>query len=573
MNLTRRLLLSYIAIIALTAAVLIVGADVLLRGRLTDEAALELEREARYLDSSARGVGVGRLDSLVHALGAATGRRLTVIDRSGVVIADSDFPHDQLGTLENHASRPEVRAALEGRTGTDLRHSTSTGREELKVSVPSSFGVVRVSAPLPQVDAVVRRAQGAVLASALVAVALAGLLAFGFARNVAHPLLLLRDAAEAIARGDRPSLDARGRDEVGQLARALRTVDENLSSRLSELERERAGMAALIGSMIEGVIACDGRGGVTSINPAARELLDLTPDAPAPPVQELFRQRSARDAVAATLAGATTADIEVELDQRTILLSGSALKNGGAVFVVHDVTALKRLETIRRDFVANVSHELKTPLTVVRGYAETLRKDEPPPEVRAAFLDTMLANTTRMQSLIDDLLDLSRIESHAWRPEPADVAVEPLARDVWAALGARGNAAAIDFSASPSPAAATVRADPEAVRQILTNVLDNAARYTPAGGRVRVGTTREDGLVRIDVSDNGPGISSEHLTRIFERFYRVDPARSRELGGTGLGLAIVKHLAEAHGGRVEAVSTVGAGTTIRIFLPAGGRAE
>jgi signal transduction histidine kinase len=567
-SLTRRLVLSYVGIVALTAAVLIAGADILLRGRLIDEARRELEREARYFEGAAEVAGAAHLDSLVHALGTATGRRLTVIDRTGAVIADSDFPHAELATLENHASRPEVKEALAGRTGTDLRRSASTGRDELKVAVPSAFGVVRISAPLPQVDAVVRRAQGAVLVSALAAVIMAAILALWFAESVSRPLLRLRDAAEAIARGERPTLDTRGRDEVGQLGRALRTVDENLSGRLADLERERAGMAALIGSMIEGVIACDARGTVTAINPAARDLLDLGSATPVPPVYQLFRQRAARDALEATLAGATTADIEIELDQRTILLSGSALKDGGAVFVVHDVTALKRLETIRRDFVANVSHELKTPLTVVRGYAETLRKDDPPPEVRAAFLDTMLANTARMQSLIDDLLDLSRIESRTWMPEPTEVAVEPLAREVWAALAGRGNAATIGFSAETSPAAGTLHADTEGVRQILTNVLDNAARYTPAGGTVRVRTAREGGMVRIDVSDTGPGIAAEHLTRIFERFYRVDPARSRELGGTGLGLAIVKHLAEAHGGRVEALSTLGHGTTIRIFLPA-----
>lgn len=568
MSLTRRLLLSYLAIVALTAAVLIVGADLLLRGRLVEEAKRELEREAQYFEHASRAAGPSAFDSLVHALGAATSRRLTIVDPAGEVIADSDFPLAQLRALENHADRPEILDALAGRTGTDLRRSTSTGRDELKVAVPSRFGAVRISAPLPQVDAVVRRAQGAVLASALLAVVLAGGLALGFAGTVSRPLLRLRDAAESIARGEHPALDARGQDEVGQLARALRTLDENLGSRMEELEQGRAGMAALIGSMIEGVVACDARGEVTSINPAARELLGLEADDPVPPVHELFRHRAARDALAATLAGATTADVEIELEQRAILLSGSALKDGGAVFVVHDVTELKRLETVRRDFVGNVSHELKTPLTVIRGYAETLRKDDPPAETRTAFLDTMLANTARMQSLIDDLLDLSRIESRAWRPEPADVAIEPLAREVWTSLGGRGNAATIDFGVESSGTAGSVHADAEAARQILTNVLDNAARYTPTGGQVRVRSARDGVMVRIDVTDSGPGMSPEHLTRIFERFYRVDPARSRELGGTGLGLAIVKHLAEAHGGRVEAVSSVGKGTTIRIFLPA-----
>jgi len=569
-SLTRRLLLSYFAIVTLTAAVVLVAADRTLRGRLTDEAALELEREARYFAAAADGRDARGLDSLAHALAAVTGRRLTIIARGGGVIADSDFPLDQLASLENHASRPEVRAALEGRTGRDLRRSTSTGRDELKVAIPSAAFVVRISAPLPQVDAVVKRAQGAVLLGAIVAVLAAALLAVGFARNVSRPLLRLRDAAEAIARGERPALDTRGRDEVGQLARALRTVDENLSTRLSELERERSGMAALIGSMVEGVIATDGRGDVTALNPAARELLGLSEQDPPPPALELFRQRGAREAIERVLAGGTATGLEVDFDQRTILLSGRGLADGGAVFVVHDVTALKRLEAVRRDFVANVSHELKTPLTVVRGYAETLRNDDPPAEVRLGFLATMLANTARMQQLIDDLLDLSRIESRAWRPEPAVVAIEPLAREVWTALSARAGSSAISFTTAIAPDATSVRVDPEALRQILTNVLDNASRYTPAGGRVTVRAAREGhDEVRIEIADTGPGIPGEHLPRIFERFYRVDPARSRELGGTGLGLAIVKHLVEAHGGRVEAQSIVGGGTTIGITLPTG----
>jgi signal transduction histidine kinase len=236
---------------------------------------------------------------------------------------------------------------------------------------------------------------------------------------------------------------------------------------------------------------------------------------------------------------------------------------------VHDITALKRLEAMRRDFVANVSHELKTPLTVLRGYAETLQKDDLPPDVRGQFVATMVANASRMQQLVDDLLDLSRIESGSWQPRPGRVELEPAVREAWRSLldAARGNAGSLTFGVSLEPDAAEAWADPEALREILGNILDNAARYTPAGGSVQVRSSREDGGMRIEIVDTGPGIPGEHLPRIFERFYRVDPARSRELGGTGLGLSIVKHLVEAHGGRVEALSTLGNGTTIRIHLP------
>ncbi len=562
MTLTRRLLLSYLAVVAVTSGVLIIAADRQLRSRLVHEAALELEREARYLAAAATGAGPARLDTLLHELGRQTGRRLTIIDGAGNVTADSDFPPGQLTSLENHASRPEVVAAYAGRTGVDLRVSTSTGRPELKVAVLFGDRVARVSSPLPQVDAVVRRAQGAILFGALAAAVIAAILSWGFSQRVARPLLRLSEVAQAIARGERPAVDTRGRDEVGELARALRTVDENLGARLDLLQRERSSMAALIASMVEGVLACDADGAVRDANPAARRLLGLDALETPPPAQELFRPRAAREAVELTLRGGTVDGLEFALDDRTALLSGRALPGGGAVFVLHDITPLKRLETVRRDFVANVSHELTTPLTVVRGYAETLATGDPPPDTRAQFLNAILDNARRMQRLIDDLLDLSRIESRAWAPQPEAVALEPLARDVWRLVG---GPAALEVAVAPD--AATVSADAEAVRQILGNILENAHRYTTAEGRVTLRAVRSGPMVKVEISDTGAGIPGEHLPRIFERFYRVDPHRSREAGGTGLGLAIVKHLVEAHGGRVEAESRLGAGTTISFTLP------
>jgi len=566
MRLPRKLFATYVVLVAASTTTLILASDHALRPRLMRQATAEVTRETAYL---ARAVGALRgppLDSLVHQLGRATGHRLTVIDRSGNVIADSDFPHGELGTLENHASRPEFRAALAGSTGTDTRHSVSTGRWELKVAMPIADGAVRVSTPLPEVDAVVRDAQNAVLLGGLLALAVGALLALGFARAVAHPLLDLRTAAQAIARGERPVIDVRGRDEVADLARALRALGEDLSGHLNNLERERSEMTALVASMVEGVIALDATGAVTSLNPASRRLLRLAPDASPPPAQELFRQRAPRDAVDRVLHGGEVAALEVALDDRTTLLSGHPLPGGGAVLVLHDITGLKHLETVRRDFVANVSHELKTPLTVIRGYAETLAGDDVPADVRRDFLAKVLANARRMQQLVDDLLDLSRIESGSWAPHPERMPLASLIDDVWSALAPRAAEGSLRLVTRLDPEE-TVAADPQAARQILGNVLDNAVRYTPAGGTVTVTAGRGAGGVWVEIADTGVGIPGEHLPRIFERFYRVDPARSRELGGTGLGLAIVKHLVEAHGGRVEARSALGAGTTIRIVLP------
>ncbi len=566
MRLPRKLFVTYVVLVAASTVTLILASDQALRPRLMREATGEITRETAYLVRAVGGLRGPELDSLVHQLGRATGHRLTVIDRSGNVIADSDFPHDALATLENHATRPEFRAALAGATGTDLRHSVSTGRWEIKVAMPVAGGAVRVSTPLPQVDAVVGDARNAVLLGGLFALAVGVLLAIGFSRAVAHPLLNLREAAQAIARGDRPAIDVRGRDEVGDLARTLRTLGEDLSRRMDDLERERSEMTALVASMVEGVIALDAAGAVTTLNPASRRLLRLAPDAPAPAALELFRQRASHDAVERVLHGGEIAALEVEMEERTVLLSGHPLPGGGAVLVLHDITGLKRLEAVRRDFVANVSHELKTPLTVIRGYAETLAGDEVPAEVRRDFLAKVLANARRMQQLVDDLLDLSRIESRTWSPQPERLRLAAVVEDAWSALAPRAAAAGLTFATRVDPAA-TVFADPQAARQILGNVLDNSVRYTPGGGTIEVSAAGGPGGVWVDIRDSGIGIPGDHLPRIFERFYRVDPARSRELGGTGLGLAIVKHLVEAHRGRVEARSALGAGTTIRIFFP------
>jgi two-component system phosphate regulon sensor histidine kinase PhoR len=566
MRLPRKLFLSYLVLVGVSTLALVLATDHVLRTRLLREATTEVTREVAYFASAADGLRGADLDSLVHQLGRATGHRLTVIDRSGHVIADSDVPQGQLATLENHAGRPEVRAALAGGTGTDVRRSTSTGRWEIKVAMPRDGEVVRVSTPLPEVDAVVTGAQNAVLLGGLVALLVGVFLALGFSHAVARPLVQLRDASQAIARGERPAIDARGRDEVGELARALRTLEENLAGRVGALERERSESSALIAAMVEGVIAVSASGAVTTLNPAARSLLGLASGATPPSAPELFRQRPAHETVERALRGQATAGREIELDDRTVLLSAHPLPDGGAVLVLHDVTGIKRLEAVRRDFVANVSHELKTPLTVIRGYAETLAAEEVPTAVRQDFLNKVLANARRMQQLVDDLLDLSRIESRSWSPKPERLPLDGLVEDVWATLAAHAQAAGLSFTAHLEPGLA-VFADPQAARQVLLNVLDNAVRYTLPGGSITVAATARTEGAWIEVSDTGVGIPSEHLPRIFERFYRVDAARSRELGGTGLGLAIVKHLVEAHGGRVEAQSALGAGTTVRIFFP------
>jgi signal transduction histidine kinase len=245
------------------------------------------------------------------------------------------------------------------------------------------------------------------------------------------------------------------------------------------------------------------------------------------------------------------------------------LPDGGSLLVLRDISDLRRLETVRRDFVANVSHELKTPLTAIAGYAETLVSEAAPDTPTATFAATILTHAHRMQRLVEDLLDLSRIESGGWRPQPVELDVAGTIREAWGSFAERARAANVALAVAVGAGAERLHADPDALRQIFTNLFDNALRYIPApGGHVTVTAEAERGRITIAVADTGSGIPTEHLSRIFERFYRVDPSRSREQGGTGLGLSIVKHLMEAHGGRVAAESAADHGTTIRLEFPA-----
>ena len=409
--------------------------------------------------------------------------------------------------------------------------------------------------------------QGALGAGVLLLV-VAAAIAWLVARTIARPLAQLTEAARDIAAG-RPAVfpDARI-PELAHHVDALRAMHQELERRFAALRREREESRTLLEALTDGVIATDDRGAVVSANGTARRLLGYGPADPLPPLPELFHDRLHRALVRDVLDGRPVERRELDLGDRTVLASARPLEGGGTLLVLNDVTEVRRLEAVRRDFVANVSHELKTPLTSIAGYAETLAAEAPAGSQTAGFAKTIVESAGRMQRLVDDLLDLSRIESGGWRPQPRVVEVEAAARDAWAPFADRATAGRVRFATAVAAEAHALAVDPDALRQILTNLFDNALRHTPAGGNIRLtAELTKDGIV-LGVTDTGAGIPTDQLPRIFERFYRVDPGRARQQGGTGLGLAIVKHLVEAHGGRVEAESAVGRGTTIRMHVPA-----
>ena len=566
MNFAARLVVGTILVLVLTVGILFWTAERSLRHDLEGDVARTLESEARLI-REALPADTAEWGAAVRRIAAQNNRRITLVDSTGLVRADSDFPPGPLPPLENHADRPEIRAALGGQTGLATRRSETVGRPLLYVAVPGGPGAVRVAASLSQVDAVVGRAQDAVAGAALLALAIGALLAFVAGRSIAQPLTAITTAARAIAAGSPPRFPRSGVPDIDALVQALRQMHRQLADRFDELRREQAETGALVESMIEGVIAADGRGRIVTANPAARRLLGYGPADPLPDLAELFRVKAAREVVDAVLAGEPVEDRQLEMDGRAFMVNARPLPTGGAVLVIHDLTEIRRLEAVRRDFVANVSHELKTPLTSISGYAETLLAEPPDSDTARRFTSTILSNARRMQRLVDDLLDLSRIEAGRWQPakEPVDVAAA--ARESWMALAGRPEAPGVTFDLAVEEEAKLICADLDAVRQILTNLLDNSLRYTPAGGRIVCAASRQGNGVAVAVRDTGVGITREHLPRIFERFYRADASRSREEGGTGLGLAIVKHLVEAHGGRVYAESERGLGTSVTCWFP------
>jgi two-component system, OmpR family, phosphate regulon sensor histidine kinase PhoR len=565
-RLTTRLLLGLILGVSLLLAAVIAVLDRRLYARIGEDQIAQLQSEARLL--AGQWTNPSAADAIAHAAGRAIGHRVTLISATGVVLGDSEFDSVRVQSLENHSNRPEVRDALAQGTGQARRFSTSAGDEELYVAVRTALGVSRVSVKTRAVDQLFARSRLDILLVGLGAIAAVAVFGWFFSRSITLPIIELRDVTQSLAAGDlsrRPALSAPG--EVGDLARAVHRLAEQLGARLATLEAEESLLTELFDSLTEGAIAVDSSRQVMRINDVGRVLANIVDSEVPFSVDRLPDDEKLREALQRALSGQVVEPREILLHDRAISLVARPLTDGGAVLAMYDLTPIRRLEQVRRDFVANVSHELRTPLTIVGGYAETLVDDaDLPLSNRQAFLQTILSNTRRMQRIVDDLLDLSRIESGGWRPNPIWCRIPDVVADAMGAVKPDADAKSIIVRADIAPDAERIFADPTAIRQVLGNLIENAVRHT-AEGTVRVVSRIEGAALVLSVTDTGVGIPAEHLPRIFERFYRVDPARSREQGGTGLGLAIVRHLVESHGGNVTAESEAGVGTAIRTTWP------
>jgi len=559
-----RAVLGTIMVLMLSMLVLVWAADRTLRRDLEQQTIEDLERTARLVRASITDDTSG-WQRHVRDLGQRNDLRITLIDGAGEVVADSDIPNPTITDIANHADRPEVRAALAGELGTARRHSETVGTELFYVAIPGGPGVVRVATSRMQLDAVRRRSRTAIVWAAVLALIVGSTITVFAVRSITRPLRSLSAAARAIAAGNLPRFPRSGVSDIDGLVVSLRAMHGQLEDRFDELRREQAESNAVVSAMVEGVLATDERGRIVTANPAARQQLGYGATDPIPDLPMLFKSKEARALVEAVMQGQSVSR-EIEVDGVTFFIGARPLPSGGAVVVLHDLTDLRKLETVRTDFVANVSHELKTPLTSVAGYTETLLTDPPEPDVARQFLETIRSNTRRMQHLVDDLLDLSRIESGRWQPQPETFPAAGVVRQEWEGLASR--AGTERTLVLDCPADQQLQVDPEAFRQILVNLFDNAIRHTEASGTIHCDIQPSEDFIRVSIRDDGTGILSEHLPRIFERFYRADEARSRAQGGTGLGLAIVKHLVEGHGGRVEARTEWGVGTEVTCWFPA-----
>jgi two-component system, OmpR family, phosphate regulon sensor histidine kinase PhoR len=517
----------------------------------------------------------------------SAGARLTLIAADGTAIADSGVPPSELPRVENHARRPEVVAALAGRVGRATRRSATIDAPLLYVALPvegsgSVRGVVRLALPLTEVSQSFTNAHRVLIGGGLVALAFAAGIGIFVAGRVTRPVVEMEGIARQMAEGrfDR-RVPVRSPDEIGALGRALNVMASSLVDKISDLEQERAKVTAILDAMIEGVIAVDGHDHVLTMNERARAIFGLPTRGEGKSFMEVVRNSDLHAllrAIRVAEPGAVS-QREVRLlapSSRTVQVSAVPLAltgddpGVGVVLVLHDVTELRRLEQMRTEFVANVSHELRTPLTAIQGYLETLLGGALEEREHARrFLDIAFRHTERLGRLLNDLTDLSNIELNKVKLALAPVSVEEMIESVLAIMQPRAEARRVTLTAEVTRDLPHALADHDRLSQILINLVENAVKYTPDGGRVtvRASAAVTAGLVVVEVIDSGIGIPPQDLPRITERFYRVDKARSRDLGGTGLGLAIVKHLVIAHGGELTIESPGGQGTTVRFTLP------
>jgi two-component system phosphate regulon sensor histidine kinase PhoR len=581
--------LSYLAVIVLLFAGFFLYAGSVLRDLYKTDLGTTLVQEARLLAQLLPTDMEGpQLDAVVTNQARPLGVRITVIAPDGKVLGDSDEPSVK---MENHAFRPEVVEALAQGTGAAIRHSTTVGYDMLYRALFQNEGsnrrIIRVAIPLRDIDKVTGALRRTLLLAVFLVSALGLVCAYGFSRRIGRRVGRVLEFSQEVAEGRFPQnfFPRKRPDELSLLEQKLNEMSLRIRAAFSRAIAEKEKVDSILRCMVEGLVVVDPKSRLLLINDQAQKMFKLpaSQDLTGKSLIEIVRHPQVR-AITQEIttydfsAGQYTKEIELEGD-RSFLVNAVSLTDGqqkalGFIFVFHDITDLKRLETVRADFVANVSHELRTPLTAIRGYVETLLSTPPAdPKDASQFLEIIQRHTERLGRLTEDLLTLSDLESGRARMEHRSVEVGNLIQGVLEVFMDQAAKKNLTLTRVIEPGLFPLLGDPDRLQQLLINLIDNAVKFTPVGGGVTITANKAGALeilgsmVELAVSDTGPGIPEKDLPRLTERFYRVDKARSRELGGTGLGLAIVKHIVQAHGGQLKIDSVVQKGTTLRVILP------
>ena len=540
-----------------------------LRTQLTDQARLVGDASEPYFDSGE----TGDLDALAKRLGEEIDARVTIIDSEGTVLGDSQ---EDPAEMENHSDRPEVIEALAGGTGSDVRRSETLYRDMIYVAAAiapdgDTVGVARVSLPLTRINAAMGHINAVIAVVAMIAAALGILLAFQITRITVDPIRRLTRISQDMAEGNlSQEITVPSRDEVGDLARAFNRMAAKLKEAMALVTAERDRMAIVLESMSDAIFVVDGEGRVTMTNKSAGKVLQVPRDkSSGRHFIEVVRDHEIDALLQQCLKTRTQQTGVIELRSKRQLLGVIATpfqEDSGCLLLIQDLTELRRLETVRRDFIANLSHELRTPIASIKALGETLHDGAvEQPSVARDFLEKINLEVDRLAQMVQEMGELSRIESGEAPLQKTPVNVAEVVDRAAGRLKAQADRAGLRLETQVATDLPRVPADEARIEQVLVNLIHNAIKFTPSGGRITVSAKADGGNLVVAVSDTGVGISEDDLPRVFERFYKADRARAG--GGTGLGLAIARHVVEAHGGRIRVESVEGRGATFSFTLP------
>ena len=524
---------------------------------------------------------VYELDRIADEIGKDLGTRATVIGLNGVVYGDTDLNEKHLYEIENHIDRPEVQDALTNEIGESTRFSTTIKKNMLYMAATfgedKKEGIIRLSMPLSEIESISAHLKKILVLSLVIAFIFSIVISYIVTILISRPIKEISYTAQSISNGDFSKRSSVGtQDEIGELSKSINFMSDQIKSKIDEVTSNKSRLEAVLLSMFEGVIVVDSDGDILLINKALKDLLAIKENPEGKSALEVIRNIEIQDMIDTVLKKQTDVkshEISVFAPEtKTFMVHAVPVmheeKPEGAVLVFHDITELRQLENIRKEFVANVSHELRTPVSNIKGYAETLMEGALDDKKHAKeFLKIIHSDSERLAALINDLLDLSKIESGKLLLQLRPYSIKAIIKNILSKFDRLTENKSIKIAVIISDSISKVLIDENKIAQVLFNLIDNAVKYTQGGGNIIINAKEIGDFIKVDVSDTGIGISQEHIPRLFERFYRIDKARSRELGGTGLGLSIVKHIIKAHNGEISVESIVGKGSTFSFTLP------